>query len=148
MSSPVGSPDNFVDTQKIILENTTDGLIYQQALTINAIDIEHAMHFHQLTNDCVEKLFSRTNAQIEVTMMVTVPELQALFSLATQTAAENPSRNWKATLTDVSGTSQIFEGLAIISQFNIVDPGVGLATIFLRLDFVSDPAQGAQVLNT
>jgi len=148
MSVVQGSPDNFLDTQGLVIENVTDGIIYQQALTINAIDIEHAMHFHQLTNDCVEKLFSRTNAQIEVTMMVTVPQLQALFSLATQTAAENPSRTWRATLTDVSGTTQIFEGLAIISQFNIVDPGVGFATIFLRLDFVSEPTEGAAVLRT
>ena len=37
MSVNVGVEDNFVDTQKVVLENVTDGLIYDQALTVDSL---------------------------------------------------------------------------------------------------------------
>ncbi len=39
MSVNVGVEANFVDTQGLTLENVTDGLIYDQVLTLDAIDI-------------------------------------------------------------------------------------------------------------
>lgn len=138
MSTPVGVEANFVDTQGIQLENKTDGFIYQQSVVINAIDIFHAVKFHQLTNDNTEKLFSLTDAKITATMLVTIPEFAALFNLSLQTAAQSPQKEWRVTMTDQSANPATLEGFASISQFEVLDDGVGLTRIRITLDFVSD----------
>jgi len=143
--SSVGVEANFVDTQGITVENVSDGLIYDQALSIDAIDIVHSVDFHQLTNDTVEKLFALTNAKVGVTMLVTEPEIAFLVSLSTQTAAQSPQRNWVIHITDQSGNTTDLGGIALISEFKIIDPGVGLSTIKMTLDYITDttsPAAG------
>lgn len=147
MSSNVGVEANFVDTQGLTLENVTDGLIYDQVLTLDAIDILHSVKFHQLTNDTVEKILSLTDAQIGVTMLVTEPELALLVNLATQTAAQSPQREWTVHITDQSNNTTDLGGIAKISEFKIVDAGVGLSTIKMTLDFITDVAAPAGVLS-
>ena len=147
MSSNVGVEANFVDTQGLTLENVTDGLIYNQVLTLDAIDILHSVKFHQLTNDTVEKLFSLADAQVGVTMLVTQPELALLVNLSTQTAAQSPQRNWNVNITDQSNNTTVLGGIAIISEFKIVDSGVGLSTIKMTLDYITDTTAPAGVLS-
>ena len=82
MSTRVGDESGFVDTQGLEVENTTDGLIYDQVLSVSPANADHNMNFHQLTNDTVDKTFSLTNAAFDVVMMVTQPELTALLNLS------------------------------------------------------------------
>ena len=133
----VGSPDNFIDTQGVVLENITDSLIYDQSLSIVPAEITHSMDFNQLTNDTVEKLFGLTDAAFEVEMMVTQPELSDLIALSLQINAKLATRFWSVSITSVSGNTTVIDGTAAISKLSIVDPGVGFATIELTLDFVT-----------
>jgi hypothetical protein len=143
MSVNVGVEANFVDTQGLTLENVTDGLIYDQVLTLDAIDILHSVKFHQLTNDTVEKILSLSDSSVGVTMLVTQPELALLVNLSTQTAAQSPERNWNVNITDQSTNTTTLGGIAKISEFKIIDSGVGLATIKMTLDFITDTTSPA-----
>lgn len=145
MSSNVGVEANFVDTQGLTLENVTDGLIYDQVLTLDAIDILHSVKFHQLTNDTVEKILSLSDSSVGVTLLVTEPELALLVNLSTQTAAQSPERNWNVNITDQSANTTVLGGIAKISEFKIIDSGVGLATIKMTLDFITDTTSPAVV---
>ena len=135
--SNVGSPDNFVDTQGVELENITDGLIYDQSITIVPAEITHSMDFNQLTNDTVEKLFGLTDAAFEVEMMVTQPELLALFNLTTPVGAQLPSREWEIRMTDVSNNISKISGTAILNELRIIDDGISFMTLRFKLEFVS-----------
>ena len=135
--SEVGSPNNFVDTQGVVLENLTDGLIYDQSLSIVPAEITHSMDFNQLTNDNVEKLFGLTDAAFEVEMMVTQPELLALFNLTTPVGAQLPSREWEIRMTDVSNNTSKVSGSAILNELRINDDGISFMTLRFKLEFVS-----------
>ncbi len=135
--SDVGFPENFIDTQAIFLENQTDGDIYDQILSMIPVSISHSMELNQLTNDTVEKLFGLTDAVIEVEMLATQPELLGLFQLTVPTAAQLPSRVWKATLADVSNNTQTITGTATLTDLEVIDDGVSFATLKFKLEFFS-----------
>lgn len=82
-------------------------------------------------------------------MMVTVPELAELLLLARPVNAELAKRFWSVLITSVSSTLEIIEGDAIVSQFAIIDAGVGFGTIEMTLDFVTGtvaPSSSASVI--
>jgi len=135
--SDVGSPDNFIDTQGIALENQTDSLIYDQILSITPVNISNSVEINQLTNDTVEKLFGLTDAVIEVEMMATQPELLALFQLTLPSGAKLPSKIWQARLADVSNNIQTITGTASLTNLEIIDDGVSFATLKFNLEFFS-----------
>jgi len=135
--SDVGSPDNFIDTQGVVLENVTDGDIYDQAISIAPVQVNHSMEFNQLTNDTVEKLFGLTDAAIEIEMMATQPELAALFNLTSPIGAQLPSKEWSIKLTDVSNNTSTISGTAILNDLRIIDDGISFVTIRFKLEFVS-----------
>jgi hypothetical protein len=135
--SDVGSPDNFIDTQGVVLENVTEGNIYDQVISIAPIEATHSMDFNQLTNDTVEKLFGLTNASFEVEMMATQPEILGLFNLTTPIGAQIPSNEWEIRLTDVSNNTTTVSGTAILNEFRIIDDGISFMTIRFKLEFVS-----------
>ena len=140
MSVNVGVEDNFVDTQKVVLENVTDGLIYDQALTVDSLLFYNTKKTHQLTNDTVEKTFSITDKTVNVNILVTQPELAALLTLATPVGAVLTRKQWDVHLTDQSNNMTTITGSAALSTLEIIDPGVGLATIKLTLEYDFDPA--------
>lgn len=135
--SDVGSPDNFIDTQGIALENLTDSLIYDQILSMTPVNISNSVQLNQLTNDTVEKLFGLTDAVIAVEMMATEPELLALFALTVPSGAQLPSREWQARLADVSNNVQTITGTASLTNLEIVDDGISFATLKFNLEFFS-----------
>ncbi len=135
--SDVGSPDNFIDTQGIALENQTDSLIYDQILSITPVNISNSVELNQLTNDTVEKLFGLTDAVIEVEMMATQPELLALFQLTLPSGAKLPSKVWQARLADVSNNIQTITGTASLTNLEIIDDGISFATLKFNLEFFS-----------
>ena len=135
--SDVGSPDNFIDTQGVVLENVTDGNIYDQAISIAPVQVNHSMEFNQLTNDTVEKLFGLTDAAIEIEMMATQPELAELFNLTSTIGAQLPSKEWSIKLTDVSNNTSTISGFAILNDLRVIDDGISFVTIRFKLEFVS-----------
>lgn len=135
--SDVGSPDNFIDTQGVVLENVTDGDIYDQAISIAPIQVNHSMEFNQLTNDTVEKLFGLTDASFEIEMMATQPEIAGLVNLTTPIGAQLPSKEWAIRMTDVSNNTSTISGTAILNDLRIIDDGISFMTIRFKLEFVS-----------
>jgi len=133
----VGSPENFIDTQGVTLENQTDGLVYDQVLSMTPVNISHSMELNQLTNDTVEKLFGLTDAVLAVEMLATQPELLALFQLTVPTDAKLPSRVWRARLADVSNNFQTVTGTATLTDLEVIDDGVSFATLKFNLEFFS-----------
>jgi len=138
MSTRVGDESGFVDTQGLEVENTTDGLIYDQVLSVAPADVDHNMNFHQLTNDTVDKTFSLTNAAFDILMMVTQPELAALVNLAIPVSAQLTTKNWSVSITDQSNRTTILSGDAIMKEFKILDSGLGAVQLSIRLEFVTE----------
>lgn len=138
MSSQVGDPSGFIDTQGLEIENETDGLIYSQVLKLVPAKLGHNRDFNQLTNDTVEKLFSLTDAAFEVTLVATEPELQGLLDLTLPVLAKLPDKVWIVRMTDQSNRTQTLTGSAILNNFTILDEGVGLTTIEFTLEFISE----------
>ncbi len=145
MSSNVGVEANFVDTQGLTLENVTDELIYDQVLTLDAIDILHSVKFHQLTNDTVEKTFGLTDAGFEIVMMITQPEINALFNLTIPVLAKLPIKEWAVRLTDQSNRTTLLEGDAVLKNFKILDSGIGSVQLSIRLEFITKQTVGAVI---
>ena len=137
MSSRVGEEAGFVDTQGLEVENTTDGLIYDQVLSVNPANVDHNMFFHQLTNDTVEKTFSLTNAAFDIIMMVTQPELGALLNLSLPVQAQLATRDWEIRITDQSNRTTTLSGEASVKDFKILDSGLGTVQLQIRLEFLS-----------
>ncbi len=145
MSSRVGDESGFVDTQGLQVENVTDGLIYEQVLSVTPANVDHSMNFHQLTNDSVDKTFGLTNASFEVVMMVTQPELELLLNLTIPVSAQLPSRVWSVSLSDQSDRTTILSGEAVVKNIKILDTGLGSVQISFSLEFTSRQEVGAQV---
>ncbi len=135
--SQVGDESGFVDTQGIELENTSDGLIYSQVLSVTPADIDHNMFFHQLTNDTTDKTFSLTNPAFDIVMMATQPELTGLFNLAIPIDARLPEKEWEVRLTDQSNRTTILSGTAVLKTIKILDTGLGSVEISIRLEFLN-----------
>ena len=95
MSTRVGDESGFVDTQGLEVEQTSDGLIYSQVVSVTPADVDHNMNFHQLTNDTVDKTFSLTNAAFEIVMMVTQPGLNDLLNLVIPVQAQITTKGWE-----------------------------------------------------
>ena len=142
MSTRVGGESGFVDTQGLQVENTTDGLIYEQVLSVSPANADHNMNFHQLTNDTVDKTFSLTNAAFDIVMMVTQPELGVLLNLAIPVQAQLAIRNWAVSMTDQSNRTTILSGDAAMKEFKILDTGLGEVQLEIRLEFVSSQDVG------
>lgn len=145
MSTRVGDESGFIDTQGLEVENKTDGLIYDQVLSVSPADADHNMNFHQLTNDTVDKTFSLTNVAFDVVMMATQPELAALLNLTVVVVSELPQRNWEVRITDQSNRTTTLSGDAIIKNLKIIDVGLGAVQIEIRLEFIN--RQDVGVLN-
>lgn len=138
MSVHVGDEAGFIDTQGFELENSTDGLIYDQVLSIIPAELSHSLDFNQLTNDTVEKLFGLTDAAFEVTMLATQPELAGLLNLVIPVAAQLPNREWIVRMTDQSARITTLTGFAILNEFRIIDDGISLSKLKFKLEFVSE----------
>jgi len=145
LSSRVGDESGFVDTQGLEVENVTDGLIYEQVLSVTPANVDHSMFFHQLTNDTVEKTFGLTNASFEVVQMITQPELQLLLNLTIPVLAQLPNRVWSVSLSDQSNRTTILSGTAVVKNIKILDTGLGNVQISYTLEFISQQEVG--VLN-
>ena len=145
VNTPVGERKDWVDTQGFALrvkepDPSTDTTEYRHVLSLVPAKISHTVDFNQLTDDTVEKLFSLTDAKFEVVMMLDEVLLPSLLQLTLPVNAQITTRQWTVIMTsDDGGTAQI-QGQAAVSDLNVLDAGVGYATVEFALDFVSAAA--------
>jgi len=137
LSTRVGDESGFVDTQGLEVEQTTDGLIYEQVISVTPADVDHNMNFHQLTNDTVDKTFSLTNAAFEIVMMVTQPELNDLLNLVIPVQAQLTTKGWEIRITDQSNRTTVLSGTASMKDLKFLDTGLGAVQLSFRLEFLN-----------
>jgi len=137
LSTRVGDESGFVDTQGLEVEQTTDGLIYDQVLSVTPADVDHNMNFHQLTNDTVDKTFSLTNAAFAIVMMVTQPELNDLLNLVIPVQAQLTTKGWEIRITDQSNRTTVISGTAGMKDLKFLDTGLGAVQLSFRLEFLN-----------
>ena len=139
MSSSVGVPQNFVDTQDVSLENVSDGLIYPQLTDVN-FTVDSNIEKNQLTDDRIDNVFSLRMISIEGNMVVTNPEWTALLALTVDVNGIRPVKIWQVSWTDATGTtvSTAFNGQ--MQTLQPIDSGLGSVTLFFRIQ--SDEVAG------
>ena len=139
MSSPVGLPENFVDTQDVSLENLSDSLIYTQLTDVN-FTVDSNIEKNQLTDDTIDNVFSLRMISIEGNMVVTNPEWAALLDLTIDFEGIRPVKIWKVNWTDATGTtvSTAFNGQ--LQTLTPIDSGLGSVTLFFKIQ--SDQSVG------
>ncbi len=140
MSSPQGTYNEFVDTQDIILDNLTDGIIYDQVKTITPFEIEHDMVEHHTATGYVEKLSSLDGVKLECRAILTEPDLPALMTLGLVTNSKLPVKQWRVSFTSFSNLTATVTGFAKLFNFKIIDRGVDVVMVEFRLEFESDIA--------
>ena len=138
MSSPQGTFSEFVDTQDVVLDNLTDGIIYDQVKTIVPFEIEHDMVEHHTCTDFVEKLTSLDGVKLECRAILTEPDLPALLTLGLVVNSKLPIKLWRVSFTSYSNLTAIVTGFAKMFNFKIIDRGVDVVMVEFTLEFESD----------
>ena len=138
MSSPVGSYDNFVDTQDVILDNLTDGLIYLQVKTILPFEVLHDMVEHNTCTGFVEKLTSLDNVRLVCRAILTEPQFPALMTLSLVVGSKLPIKNWRVTMSAFNNLATLITGEAKMFNFKVIDRGVDVVMVEFTLEFESD----------
>ncbi len=141
-----GDKNQVVDTQNAQLENVTDGIVFRQVLAINPVTSMHNVQTNYLSNNVVEKLTDLTDASIDARLLLTVPEFNALFTLSIPVNAVLPTKSWEATYTSQSSAQVKLDGLAKLVQIRVIDKGLGLVEVEIRLEFTGG-ATTTEVLN-
>jgi len=138
MSTPQGIYGEFVDTQDVILDNLTDGIIYDQVKTIAPFEIEHDITEHHTCTGFVEKLSTLDNARLECRAILTEPDLPALLILSLIVNSQLPIKQWRVSFTSFSNQTARVTGFAKMFNFKIVDRGVDVVIVEFTLQFESD----------
>ncbi len=138
MSTPQGIYGEFVDTQDVVLDNITDGIIYDQVKTIAPFQIEHDVTEHNTCTGFVEKLASLDNVRLECRAILTEPDLPALLILSLAVNGQLPIKQWRASFTSYSNATATVTGFAKMFNFKIVDRGVDVVMVEFTLEFESD----------
>lgn len=100
----VGSQENTVDSQKVILTNETDNKTYIQATIVN-FTIDSNVTKHQLNDDTIDNSFSLPMNSIEGTLRITISEWADLVTLTKDVNGIRPIKSWSIAWTDVSGNT-------------------------------------------
>lgn len=140
MSSTVGSRGDYFDSHDITFENVSDGLIFQQTISVNPT-LEYDVTPKYLSNNTIEKLTSLLNAKFDISMMATQAQFAALAGLANTATGILTRKNWKVTMLsqtitagNVRSTSTIL-GQAIITNFKVIDNSIDEVSLEFTLDF-------------
>jgi len=134
----VGARINYVDTQDISLEVSTENLIFTQVTNVK-INIEHDVKTHYLTDDTVERVSNLEIPSIEGDVVLTVPEIPDWnLYLKVDSQGLLPTRNWTIKFTDQTGTSATYVlNSGKLTQFFADDSGLGSATHHFVIEGVS-----------
>lgn len=132
MSSAVGIPKNFVDTQDVSLENLSDSKIYTQ-LTDVSFTLDSTVEKNQLTNDRIDNVFSLRMISIEGNMVITNPEWADLVALTFDVGGIRPVNTWQVNWTDADGTTVTTAFNGQVQTLTPIDVGLGVVTLFFRI---------------
>lgn len=100
----VGTQENTVQTQKVIITNETDSKTYIQATIVN-FTIDSNVTKHQLNDDTIDNSFSLPMNSIEGTLRITIPEWADLVTLTKDVNGIRPIKSWSVKWTDDSGNT-------------------------------------------
>lgn len=127
--SAVGIRCNYVDTQDVSLQVSSENLIFTQ-LTNAKINRERDVTTHYLTDDTVERISNLEIPSIEGDVVLTVPQIaQWNVYLVSDSQGLLPTRDWTLTFTDQSNTSASYTLTSgKLTQFYAIDSGLGAAT--------------------
>jgi len=135
----VGSRINYVDTQDISLEVSTENLIFTQVTNVK-INRERNVDTNYLTNDTVERVSNLEIPSIEGDVVLTTLQIPQWNVYLTPTVDSGvlPTRDWTIKLTDQTGTSASYVlNSAKVTQFYVDDSGLGSATHHFVIEGVS-----------
>ena len=140
MSSEVGLFSGFVDTQDVVLDNLTDGLIYNQVKTVMPFEIDHEITEHNTCTGFVEKLTSLDGVKLDCRAILTEPQLPALMSLSLVVSSKLPVKQWRVSLRSFSQLTNLITGRAKMFNFKILDRGIDVVMVDFTLQFESNIA--------
>ncbi len=129
----VGLKTDTVDTQDVALTNVSDSKTYLQ-LTDVIPDISSNVTKHQLTDDTIHQVFSLRMNSIQGNILLTTPEIAALVVLTVDVAGVRPIKTWSVAFTDGVGSTTSLVFNAQLKDFRLIDSGIGVATMFFRLE--------------
>ena len=129
----VGLPENFVDTQDVLLTNVTNADTYLQ-LTDVVPDISSNVTKHQLTDDTIDNVFSLRMNSIQGNMVLTTTELADLVTLTVDVNGVRPIRTWSVAFTDATNNTVTLTFNAQLMDLRPIDSGLGSVRMFFRLE--------------
>jgi hypothetical protein len=137
MSSPVGTYPEFVNAQKMTLENTSDNKKYTQIQNL-IFDLRRDSHFKSLTDATMERLYGVADNALEFDITLTVGEVASFITLAKMTNQTTdrtlPEKDWKIEGTAENNTkfSITFKGSVVI--FRTIRPLKSASSHHVRIE--------------
>jgi len=127
--SAVGIRDEYVDTQDVSLNVSTEDFTFTQ-LTNVRLNREHDVTTHYLTNDTVERIVNLEIPSIEGDIVLTVPEIAFWKGMQLKDSQGLLlQRNWTLNYTSQNNATafSILRNGKVV-QFYIIDSGLGALT--------------------
>ena len=136
--SAVGLRINYVDTQDVSLQVSSENLLFTQVTNVR-INRERDVTTHYLTDDTVERISNLEIPSIEGDVVLTVPQIaQWNVYLVSDTKGLLPTRDWTLTFTDQNNTSASYTlDSGKLTQFYAIDSGVGALTHHFIIEGIS-----------
>ncbi len=136
--SAVGVRDNYVDTQDVSLQVSSENLIFTQVTNVR-INRERNVTTHYLTNDTVERISNLEIPSIEGDVVLTVPQIaQWNVYLVSDSQGLLPTRAWTLIFTDQTNNSvNYILNSAKLTQFYAIDSGLGAVTHHFIIEGIS-----------
>ena len=136
--SAVGVRDNYVDTQDVSLQVSSENLIFRQVTNVR-INRERDVTTHYLTDDTVERISNLEIPSIEGDVVLTVPQIaQWNVYLVSDSQGLLPTRAWTLTFTDQTNDSvNYILNSAKLTQFYAIDSGLGASTHHFIIEGIS-----------
>ena len=136
--SAVGVRDNYVDTQDVSLQVSSENLKFTQVTNVR-INRERDVTTHYLTDDTVERISNLEIPSVEGDVVLTVPQIaQWNVYLVSDSQGLLPTRAWTLTFTDqTNGSVNYILNSAKLTQFYAIDSGLGAATHHFIIEGIS-----------
>lgn len=136
--SAVGIRINYVDTQDVSLQVSSENLIFTQVTNVR-INRERDVTTHYLTDDTVERISNLEIPSIEGDVVLTIPQIaQWNVYLVSDSQGLLPTRDWTLTFTDQSNSSASYILIsAKLTQFYAIDTGLGALTHHFIIEGIS-----------
>lgn len=133
----VGVPADYVDTQDVVVTNQTDSLTYDQVTNVRFF-VDTPYTYRQRSDSVLELLSDLRRQAFEFDIMLTEPEVVALYDLTTPVNNIVPIKSWSIVMTDEGGSAATITGSGILAKLEFVDEGIGSMKYNLRIVFQTE----------